>query len=186
MIKKQTVKSFILGIFTLLGMSTALLTPAFAADCGGVQTSIISCGGAQSGGTCTGGATLTDGECVGGAAVAEKSDPKTGDCPDGSTVTLDDSGDFPACPDFAPTETDLTSTGLWGVLLMAINILTAGIGVAAVGGIVYGAVLYTSAGGAADQVKKARGIITNVVIGLVAYALMFSLLNFLIPGGLFN
>jgi hypothetical protein len=70
--------------------------------------------------------------------------------------------------------------------LLAINILTAGVGVAAVGGIVYGAVLYTSAGGSQEQVKKAVGIITNVVIGVVAYALMFSVLNFIIPGGLFN
>lgn len=77
-------------------------------------------------------------------------------------------------------------TGLWGVLLLAINILTAGVGVAAIGGIVYGSILYTSAGGSPEQVKKAIGIITNVVIGVVAYALMFSLLNFLIPGGLFH
>ena len=77
-------------------------------------------------------------------------------------------------------------TGLWGVLLLGINILTAGVGIAAVGGIVYGALLYTSAGGSPEQVKKALGIITNVVIGVVAYALMYALLNFLIPGGIFN
>jgi hypothetical protein len=81
---------------------------------------------------------------------------------------------------------DVSNTGVWGVLLLAINILTAGVGIAAVGGIVYGAILYTSAGGSPEQVKKAMGIITNVVIGVVAYALMFSGLNFLIPGGLFN
>lgn len=77
-------------------------------------------------------------------------------------------------------------TGLWGVLLLVINILTAGVGVAAIGGIVYGSILYTSAGGSPEQVKKAIGIITNVVIGVIAYALMFSLLNFIIPGGLFT
>jgi len=82
--------------------------------------------------------------------------------------------------------TGVEESGAWGVLLIAINILTAGIGVAAVGGIIYGAILYTSAGGSPEQVKKAMGIITNVVIGVVAYALMFSGLNFLIPGGLFN
>jgi hypothetical protein len=80
----------------------------------------------------------------------------------------------------------VSNTGVWGVLLLAINILTAGVGIAAVGGIVYGAILYTSAGGSPEQVKKAMQIITNVVIGVVAYALMFSGLNFLIPGGLFN
>ena len=79
-----------------------------------------------------------------------------------------------------------TDSGLWGILIIAINILTAGVGIAAIGGIVYGAILYTSAGGSQEQVKKAMGIITNVVIGIVAYAVMFSALNFLIPGGLFN
>jgi len=80
----------------------------------------------------------------------------------------------------------IEQSGAWGLLLIAINILTAGVGIAAIGGIIYGAVLYTSAGGSPEQVKKAMGIITNVVIGVVAYALMFSGLNFLIPGGLFN
>lgn len=78
------------------------------------------------------------------------------------------------------------NTGAWGILLLAINILTAGVGIAAIGGIVYGAILYTSAGGSPEQVKKAMTVITNVVIGVIAYALMFSGLNFLIPGGLFN
>jgi hypothetical protein len=77
-------------------------------------------------------------------------------------------------------------SGVWGLLLVVINILTAGVGVAAVGGIIYGAILYTSAGGSPEQVKKAMGIITNVVIGVVAYAAMYSVLNFLIPGGIFN
>ena len=81
---------------------------------------------------------------------------------------------------------DCPSQGIWGILLLAINILTAGIGIAAVGGIIYGAVLYTSAGGSADQIKKAKSIITNVIIGLISYALMYSVLNFFIPGGFLN
>lgn len=80
----------------------------------------------------------------------------------------------------------IENSGVWGILLLAINILTAGVGIAAVGGIVYGAILYTSAGGSQEQTKKAIGIITNVAIGVVAYALMFAALNFLIPGGVFQ
>ncbi|MNH46494.1 hypothetical protein D3C72_2301490 [compost metagenome] len=64
--------------------------------------------------------------------------------------------------------------------------MTAGVGILAVGGIVYGSILYTSAGGSSEQTKKAMGIITNVVIGLIAYALMYAITNFLIPGGLFS
>jgi hypothetical protein len=91
-----------------------------------------------------------------------------------------------SCSQKGGTNSTVQDTGVWGVLLLAINILTAGIGIAAVGGIIYGAILYTSAGGSQEQVKKAMGVITNVVIGVVAYALMYAGLNFLIPGGLFN
>lgn len=82
--------------------------------------------------------------------------------------------------------TDVENNGIWGLLLIAINIMTAGVGVLAVGGIVYAAILYTTAEDKADQVKKSTDIITNVVIGLVAFALMYAGLNFLIPGGVFT
>lgn len=77
-------------------------------------------------------------------------------------------------------------TGIWGILIMVINIMTAGVGVLALAGLVYGAVLYTSAGGSPEQVKKARNIFTNVVIGVIAFGGMFVLLNFIVPGGVFN
>lgn len=80
----------------------------------------------------------------------------------------------------------LEGSGLWSLLLMTINILTAGVGVLALAGIVYGAVLYTSAGGNPEQVKKAKGIFMNVVIGVIAFAGMYALLNFIIPGGVLN
>jgi hypothetical protein len=77
-------------------------------------------------------------------------------------------------------------TTLWSLLLMVINILTAGVGIAAVGGIIYGSIMYATSGGSPENVKKARTIITNVVIGIIAYAFMFTVLNFITPGGLFN
>jgi len=77
-------------------------------------------------------------------------------------------------------------SAVWSLLTMALKILTAGVGIAAVGGIVYGAILFASARDSAEQVKKAIGIITNVAIGIVAYGLMFLILNFLIPGGIFS
>ena len=81
---------------------------------------------------------------------------------------------------------DVEETGVWGLLLLIINILTAGVGVLAVGGIVYGSILYTSAGGNQEQVKKAMGIFTNVVVGVIAFAGMWALLNFIVPGGVFK
>lgn len=90
------------------------------------------------------------------------------------------------CDNVNITSGGTTNNGVWSLLLTAINILTAGVGIAAVGGIVYGSILYTSAGGNQDQTKKAIEFIRNVVIGIIAYALMFSALNFIVPGGLFN
>jgi hypothetical protein len=82
-----------------------------------------------------------------------------------------------------PTAKD---SGVWGVLLLVLNIMTAGIGILAVGGIVYGSVLYASAQEDAGQVKQAKDIIKNVIIGIIAYGGMYLLLNFLIPGGIFT
>jgi len=103
-------------------------------------------------------------------------------CDDGTTVPSADS----ACSDGSVPRALVENTGLWQVLLLAINILTGLIAVAALGGLIWGAVMYTSAGGNVEQTKKAMGIITNVVIGVLAYGLMFAGLNFLIPGGVFN
>ena len=77
-------------------------------------------------------------------------------------------------------------SGIWAILMLVLNIMTAGVGVLGVGGVVYGAVMYASAGDKADQTKKAIGIITNVVVGLIAYGFMYLILNFLIPGGIFS
>ena len=79
----------------------------------------------------------------------------------------------------------IETTGVWSIVIIAIDILTAGVGVLAVAGIVYGSILYTSAGDSSEKVTKARAVIRNVVIGIIAYASMYALLNFLIPGGLF-
>ena len=76
--------------------------------------------------------------------------------------------------------------GVWALLMIALNIMTAGVGILAVGGIAYGAALYASSADKPEQAKQGMTFIKNVVIGLVAYGLMFIILNFLIPGGIFN
>lgn len=81
---------------------------------------------------------------------------------------------------------DVKGGGLWQLLLLVLNIMTAGVILLAIAGVVYGSVLYTSAGGNQEQVKKARTILTNVVIGVLLFVLMFGLANWLIPGGVFN
>ena len=128
---KQKIIALLTVITSTITISGLVSVPTYAAQCGGVETSIVSC-------------------------------PQTGD---GESAK---------------------NSGVWGVLLIALNIMTAGIGILAVGGIVYGAILYASAAENAKQIQEAKDIIKNVVIGLLAYGAMYMLLNFLIPGGIFT
>ena len=172
---KQTIKVIVIGLAATIGYTGLIGSTSYAAgSCGGVTTSIINC---SQTGACSDGTNPTEGAKPSGsdsAAIAKaEADYKT---KYGHSYGL--------CKgDIAP---GVETSGVWGLLLMVINILTAGIGVAAVAGIIYGSVMYASAGGNPENVKKARTIITNVVIGVVAYALMYALLNFITPGGLFN
>lgn len=117
--KQNTVVAGLSALALVATTSLVLSTTAYAATCGGVETSLIDCG--------------------------------------------DD--------------------GVMGILKLVVNTLTAGIGIAAVGAIVYAGILYTTSAGSSDQTKKAMGIISNVAVGILAYALMYLLLNFIIPGG---
>lgn len=69
------------------------------------------------------------------------------------------------------------------ILRQFIFILSVGVGIVAVGGIVFGAVLYSSARDNASQTQQAIGIIRNTVIGIVLYVFMVSIVNWLVPGG---
>jgi hypothetical protein len=91
-----------------------------------------------------------------------------------------------SCKETGGTKTDAQKSPIWGVLVMVLNIMTAGVGILGVGGIVYGSILYSTAGDKSEQTKKAIGVITNVVVGIAAYGLMYVFLNFLIPGGIFT
>jgi hypothetical protein len=175
---KQTIKTTLIGIFISVGFMSLFNSYSYAAtSCAGVQTSVIGCSEV--------------GLCANGKDPYEGSKPSGSD--DASLKAAQDAYSanykhiYGAC-DMQGTKpnTSVEHSGVWGLLLMVINILTAGVGIVAVAGIIYGSVMYTSAGGNPENVKKARGIITNVVIGIIAYAFMFTILNFITPGGLFN
>lgn len=72
------------------------------------------------------------------------------------------------------------------ILKLIILFASVGVGVVAVGGIVYGAILYASAQDSQDQIRKAVVIIRGVLIGLFLYMFMVAILNFLVPGGVFG
>lgn len=128
---KQILLTIGAGLIVVAGIAAAT-QPAYAADCNGIETSVIG-------------------------------------------------GDM--CAGADPNSTDPKSNIIWVLLKWVVNIMLAGVAVLAVGGIIYGAILYTSAGGNQEQVKKAYTMFTNVAIGIVAFAAMFALLNWLVPGG---
>lgn len=65
-----------------------------------------------------------------------------------------------------------------------INLLSALIGVIVVVSVAIGGIQYTTSAGDPQKAAAARARIRNAVIALVTFIFLYSLLNFLIPGGL--
>lgn len=72
------------------------------------------------------------------------------------------------------------------LLLTALSWMTGLVALAVVGGIIYGGILYTSAQDNASQTQKGITFIINSVLGLVLWIAAYALINFIVPGGLFN
>lgn len=70
------------------------------------------------------------------------------------------------------------------ILKLILNILVYGLGAAAVLGVIIAGIQYMTARDDVAQVARAKKRLIEIVIGLVAWALMFTVLNWLIPGGL--
>jgi len=80
---------------------------------------------------------------------------------------------------------NVEETGIWKILILVLNIMTGMVALAAVGGIVYASILYATAEDKSAQVQKAKETMFGVVVGLVLFAGMYAILQFLIPGGIF-
>ena len=84
------------------------------------------------------------------------------------------------------TSEDEEGGALFDILAIVINILTFGVGIAATVGLVISAYQYMTAGDNPGQIQKAKTRIMEIIIGLAVYALMWGVLNFLLPGGVFG
>ena len=73
--------------------------------------------------------------------------------------------------------------GIYAILRLIVTILTYGLGVAATIGVVIAGVMYLTAKDSPDKVAAAKKRLIEVVLGLVAWAMMAAVLNWLIPGG---
>lgn len=82
---------------------------------------------------------------------------------------------------FGCVPTDEQGSGIKQLLSLVVTILLYGIGVAAVIGVVIAGILYLTSRDDVAQAEKAKKRLVEVVIGLVAWALLFTILQWLIP-----
>ena len=87
------------------------------------------------------------------------------------------------CPN-AGISTDTNSTLIVRYLNPFIKLLSVLVGLAVTFGIIYGGIEYTMSAGDPQKAQKGRKHIQDAVLALIAYALIFAFLNFLIPGGI--
>ncbi|EDK72295.1 hypothetical protein TM7_0066 [candidate division TM7 genomosp. GTL1] len=81
---------------------------------------------------------------------------------------------------------NLEQNPIYAVLIYGVNALAAGVGVVVAGSIIWNSIQWASANGQPDKVKNARNGIVNAIIGLMLFLTMYAILNFLIPGGIFQ
>ena len=73
-------------------------------------------------------------------------------------------------------------SGIGAILKTVINVMSIGIGILAVIGITVVGIQYLTAGANEEQVRKSKRRLIEIVIGIIAYVLLYALLQWLIPG----
>lgn len=74
------------------------------------------------------------------------------------------------------------ANGLFGAIGNVVNIVLIVVGILAVLYLIYGGVMYLTAGGDAEKAGKGRTAITNAIIGIVIIILALAIYNFVISG----
>ena len=87
---------------------------------------------------------------------------------------------------FGEIEDDGNGCGIYKILYLVIDILSIGVGIVAVVGITLSGITYMTAGGNPQKTTVAKRRIAEIVIGIVLYALLYTIVNFLLPGGKLN
>ncbi|MBR3321398.1 MAG: hypothetical protein IKG04_05720 [Exiguobacterium sp.] len=67
------------------------------------------------------------------------------------------------------------------ILMLVVRIMTVGIGIIGAIGITVSGIQYITAGGNEEQTRKAKRRIFEIVIGFLAYVLLYAVLSFLVP-----
>ena len=87
---------------------------------------------------------------------------------------------------FGNLKDDGGGCGVYTILNSVVDILSIGIGILAIIGITIVGIKYLTAKGDVAQTKKAKTRLLQIVIGLVAYVLLYAGVQWLLPGGKLN
>lgn len=115
-----------------------------------------------------------------------RDDPTTGGPNPTQDTCPDNQGDCAKTTAFSFAGCGATDVGLKCLFTEIIKFLSIGVGVAVVAGIAVGGIQYASSQGNPSGAQKGITTITNALVGLVLYLLMFAALQFLIPGGILS
>ncbi len=74
--------------------------------------------------------------------------------------------------------------GIWGIVGLILDIMLIGVGAAAVIGIIISGIQYMTSAGDPGAMTKAKNRLTQVIVGILAFGLMWVFLQWLIPGGI--
>ena len=105
-----------------------------------------------------------------------------------NSVFADDpsSADYVETTFFGNLKDDGNGCSVYTVINSIIDIMSMGIGILGVIGIIVAGIQYLTARGNETQVQKSKRRIGEIVIGLVAFAVLFALTQWLLPGGRLN
>jgi hypothetical protein len=103
-------------------------------------------------------------------------------CPSGQTLQSDGNT---CCPNSVPTNNDMACL-FAKYINPAVQLLSAAIGLVVVIATIVGAIEYITSEGDPQRANAGRKHITNALLALFAFVLLYAFLQFLIPGGLLN
>ncbi len=87
---------------------------------------------------------------------------------------------------FGSIKDDGKGCGVFKILNLVSDILTAIVGIASIIGISVTGTTYITAGGDEQRVTKAKRRLYEIVLGLFLFAISWALINWLLPGGIWN
>jgi len=120
------------------------------------------------------------------APAAILADTGGGKCilPDGNTGVVTQYQGVTSTTCCPPQQTSSISCLYGKYLTPAVELLSALAGIVIVGAIIFGAIEYITSGGDPQRAQSGKKRITEALIGLVAFLLLYAFLQFIIPGGL--